>query len=95
MTGGQHLLLFKVRGQRSRSLINIVVKPCKQDYDRTVTARTVKLCTHTSYDKRTTPIAFQSQGSNIKVIAKALLLIPVNKKDRIWVGAIKLDTNTC
>ena len=40
---------------------------CKHDTDRTVSARTVKLGTITSYDKRTTPIAFEGQGSKVKV----------------------------
>ena len=48
-------------------MLNIVVKPCKQDNDRIVWVRTVKLGTHSSYEKRTTPITFQDQGSKDKV----------------------------
>ena len=44
-------------------MVDIVVKPCKHDIDRTVPSRTIKLGTHTTYDKRTTPINFQGQRS--------------------------------
>ena len=44
-----------------------VHKAFKQDTDRTVPARTVKLGTHTTYDKRTNPIDFQGHGSKVKV----------------------------
>ena len=40
---------------------------CKHNRDRTVPARTVKLGTHTTYDKRMNPIDFQGQGSKVKV----------------------------
>ena len=43
-----------VKGQGHTVLI--VVKPCKQDTYWTVSARTVKFGTHTTYDKRTNPI---------------------------------------
>ena len=36
---------------------------CQHDTDRNVSARTIKLGAITSYDKRTTPIAFEGQGS--------------------------------
>ena len=39
---------------------------------------TIKLGTHTSYDKRTTPIDFQGQGSKVKVTRYTLLLNLVN-----------------
>ena len=44
-----------------------VHKACRHDTDWTVWARTVKLGTHTTYDKRTNPIDFQGQGSKVKV----------------------------
>ena len=52
---------------------------CKHDTDLTVSARTVKLGTHTSHDKRTTPIDFQGQGSKVKVTCYKLLLNLVNR----------------
>ena len=54
-----------VKGQGH--MLDIVVKPCKQDTDWTVSARTIKLGTLTSYDKKTTPIDFQGHGSKVKV----------------------------
>ena len=36
--------------------LHIVVYPCKHDTD--FSAKTVTLSTHTSYDKRTTPLYF-------------------------------------
>ena len=61
MTRGRHLLIVKIRGQGHT--LDIVVKPCKHDTDRTVPCRTIKLGIHTTYDKRTTPINFQGQSS--------------------------------
>ena len=89
MTRGRHLLIFKVRGQRSRShathwvtgqghKLHIVVKPCKHDTDWTISAMTIKFGTHTSYDKRTTLINFQGQGSKVEVTRYTLLLNLVN-----------------
>ena len=57
MTSGRHLLIFKVRGQGNT--LDIAVKPCKQDEDITVSARSIKLGTHTSYDNWTTLTDFQ------------------------------------
>ena len=47
--------------------LDIAVKPCKQDKDRIVRVRTIKLFTHTYYDKGTILISFQGQGSKVKV----------------------------
>ena len=55
-----------------------VHKACRHDTDWTVTARTVKLGTLTTYDKRTNPIDFQGQGSKVKVTSCTLLLNLVN-----------------
>ena len=55
-----------------------VHKACKHDTDWTVAARTLKLGTHTTYDKRTNPIDFQGQGSKVKVTSYTLLLNLVN-----------------
>ena len=66
--------LFKGQGHT----LQIVVKPCNHDTDWTVSARTIKLGTHISYDKRKTPIDFQGHGSKVKVTCKTLLLYLVN-----------------
>ena len=55
-----------------------VHKSCKHDTDWTVSARTVKLGTHTTYDKRMNPIDFQGLGSKVKVTRFTLLLNLVN-----------------
>ena len=60
-------------------MLNIVVKSCKQDTDLNVSAGTVKLGTRTTYDKRTTSIDFQGEGSKVKVTCSTLLLNLVNK----------------
>ena len=56
-----------------------VPKACKQDRDLTVPARTVKLGTHTTYDKRTNPTDFQGQGSKVKVTCWTSLFNLVNR----------------
>ena len=57
---------FSRSGVKGRGhTLSIVVKPCKHDTDWTVSARSIKLGTHTSYDKRTTAIDFQGQGSKV------------------------------
>ena len=48
-------------------MLHIIVKPCKHDTDLTFPARTIKLCTHTTYDKRMNPIDFQGHGLKVKV----------------------------
>ena len=71
MTTGQALLIIKVRTKGQDHTLDIFVKPCKQDKDGTVWVRTVKLCTQTSFDKRTTPIDFEVQGlkvNNVKCL---------------------------
>ena len=55
-----------------------VHKACKHDTDWTVWARTVKLGTLTTYDKRINPIDFQGQGSKVKVTRYILMLKLVN-----------------
>ena len=58
--------------------LHIVVKPCNHDTDWTVSARTIKLDTHTTYHKRKTPIDFQGQGSKVKNTYYTVLLNFVN-----------------
>ena len=59
---------------RGRLSVRLSVhKVCKHDTDWTIPARTVKLGTHTTYDKRTNPIDFQGQGSKVKVTHSTLL----------------------
>ena len=55
-----------------------VHKACRHDTDRTISARTVKLGTHITYDKRKNPIDFQGHGSKVKVTGYTLLLNLVN-----------------
>ena len=55
-----------------------VHKACKHDTDRTISAMTVKLGTHITYDKRKNPIDFQGHGSKVKVTGYTLLLNLVN-----------------
>ena len=78
MTRGQHLLIFKVRVKGQGHMLHIVVKPCNHDTDWTVSARTVKLDTRTTYHKRKTPIDFQGQGSKVKNTRYTGLLNLVN-----------------
>ena len=59
------------------SVCGSVHKACKHDTNWTVQARTVKLGTHTTYDKKTDPIDFQGQ-SKVKVTRYTLLLNLVN-----------------
>ena len=68
---------------RGRLSVCLLVRPsvhkaCKHDTDWTVPARTVKLGTLITYDKRTNPIDFQRQGSKVKVTRYTLLLNIVN-----------------
>ena len=46
-----------------RLSLGLSTKACKQNTDRTIKARAVKLGTHACYDKRTTPIVFQRSRS--------------------------------
>ena len=55
-----------------------VHKACRHDTDRTISARTVKLGTQITYDKRKNPIDFQGHGSKVKVTGYTLLLNIVN-----------------
>ena len=67
----------------ARASVRLSVRPsvhkaCKHDTDWTVWARTVKLGTLTTYDKRMNPIDFQGQGSKVKVTRYILMLNLVN-----------------
>ena len=64
------------QGKKSRSHLHMlntvtVIKPCKQDKDRIIWAKIVRLDSHTCYGKMETSIAFQSRGegggSKVKV----------------------------
>ena len=48
-------------------MLDIVIKPCKQNKDRIVWVMTVKLGTHTCYGKKVTPIDVQYQVSEVKI----------------------------
>ena len=60
------------------SVCGSVHKACKHDTDRTVSARTVKLGTHITHDKRKNPIDFQGHESKVKVTSYTLMLNLVN-----------------
>ena len=84
MTRGR-LLLLSILGVKGQGhMLYIVVKPCKHDTNWTISARTVNLGTHTTYDKMTTPVDFQGHGSKVKVTCKALLLNHVNKINPLY-----------
>ena len=96
MTRGRTLLIFKVRVKGQGHTLDIVHKACRHDTDWTVWARTVKLGTHTTYDKRTNPIDFQGQGSK----GQGHTLDIVHKACRhdtdwtVWARTVKLGTHT-
>ena len=56
-----------------------VHKACRPDTDWTIPARTLKLGTLTTYDKRMNPIDFQGQVSKVKVTRNTLLLNLINR----------------
>ena len=60
------------------SVCGSVHKACKHNTDWTIPARTVKLGTHTTYDKRSNPIDFQGHGSKFKITCYTLMLNHVN-----------------
>ena len=76
MTRGRQLLIFKVRGQRSRSrytlFLNRVNKKQTEPFN-------LGPGINTFYEKRTTLIAFQGRGSEVKVRRFALLLNLLNR----------------
>ena len=71
MDRGRSLLIFKVKGQISRSLGLCKefwhLDPCGQDIARTIWPRMLILSVYTLYGKRKKPINFQGQRSNFKV----------------------------
>ena len=71
MDRGRSLLIFKVKGQISRSLGLYkefwYLDPCGQDIARTTWPRMLKLSVYTLYGQRKKPINFQGQRSNFKV----------------------------
>ena len=78
-------------------MLNIVVKPCKHDTDWTVSAKTVKLGTHTAYDKRTNPIDWFSrswvkgQGYMLHIVVKPW---KHNTDCTVSARTVKLGTHT-
>ena len=71
MERGRSLLIFKVKGQISRSLGLYKefwhLDPFGQDIARNIWPRMLKLCVYTLYGQRKKPIYFQGQRSNFKV----------------------------
>ena len=62
------------------SFFGSVCEVCKHDTSETMSARTIKLGTHTSYDKRVTHTVFQGQGSKVKIMM--LNIAKCGKHDR-------------
>ena len=73
MDRGRSLLIFKVKGHISRSLVLNKefwhLDPCGQDRARTIQPRLLNLSMYTLYGKRKKPIYFQGQRSHFKVTA--------------------------
>ena len=51
-------IAFQGQGLKVKVILDIGVNPCKHDIDKAVSARTIKLGTHTSQDKRTTLVPY-------------------------------------
>ena len=67
MERGWTLLIFKVRGQRSRSHWTILEKPCEQDRKHTTQPTIIKPSTNVHHGEMMNPIDFQGQRSKVKV----------------------------
>ena len=87
MERGRSLIIFKVKGQISRSLGLYKefwhLDPCGQDIARTIWSRMLKLSVYTLYGQRKKPIYFQDQRSNFKVTG---LLQRILALGSLWAG---------
>ena len=90
MERGRSLLIFKVKGQISRSLGLYKefwhLDPCGQDIARTIQPRLLKLSMYTKYEKRKKPIYFQGQRSNFKVTGPLQRILALGS---LWAGYSK------
>ena len=84
------LLIFKVKGQISRSLRLYKefwhLDPCGQDIARTIQLRLLKLSMYTKYRKRKKPIDFQGQRSHFKVTGPLRIILALGS---LWAGYCK------
>ena len=87
MDRGRSLLIFKVKGQISRSLGLYKefwhLDPCGQDIARTIWKRMLKLSVYTLYGQRKKPINFQGQRSNLKVTGPLQRILALGS---LWAG---------
>ena len=90
MERGRSLIIFKVKGQISRSLRLYKefwhLDPCGQDIARTIWPRVLKLSVYTLYGQRKKPIYFQGQRSHFKVTG---LLQRILALVSLWAGYSK------
>ena len=90
MERGRSLIIFKVRGQISRSLGLYKefwhLDPCGQDIARTIWSRMLKLSVYTLDGQRKKPIYFQGQRSNFKVTGPLQRILALVS---LWVGYSK------
>ena len=66
------------------SVFGSVCNACKQHTSETDSSRSIKLGTHTCYDKRTKHTAFQGQCSKVKVIYQTLLNAVDTKEAKLF-----------
>ena len=90
MERGRRLLIFKVKGQISRSLGLYKefwhLDPCGQDIARIIWPRMLKLSVYTLYGQRKKPIHFQGQMSNFKVTGPLQIILALGS---LWAGYSK------
>ena len=84
-------MIFKVRGQRLRHTLDIVVKPCKHDRDWTVSTKIVKLGTSIFlYDIFFSMSWIKGQSQMVDIVVK---LCEGDKDKLVLVGTV--NYNTC
>ena len=90
MDRGRSILIFKVKGQISRSLVLYKefwhLDPCGQDIARTIWPRMLELSVYTLYRQRKKPINFQGQMSNFKVTGPLQRILALGS---LWAGYSK------
>ena len=90
MERGRSLLIFKVKGQISRSLGLYKefwhLDHFWQDIAKTIWHRMLKLNVYTSYGQRKKPINFQGQRSNFKVTGPLQRILALGS---LWAGYSK------
>ena len=64
------LLVFKVRGQRSKSYCHIEGKRCRQETERTISFRIIQLCTIDHHGERKMLIVFFRSEVKLNIVGK-------------------------